>query len=926
MKLKQLFITVSMSFVVLSLTACKDQSIEIAPAVTTASYYYQPNYNYKTEKVSYSANDIADVVYTAKTMPSWLKIDPKTGAIYGKPTKTGKSSIVIEAKKSGKIVVFKGEIIVDNAGLYMKNPNLNSFYDKDENNNNRVLRNDLQGELAGEIQFVQSHSIAPNSNYQKNSADETKSRYMPNIVAQRDALLLFIPKNGKPTKVVVDVFVNNMLVDTLKLATPENLPAPDILADSLSYSTKAWSAKLPWKHVKNGLSLRFRSTENGKIKTGKLPANKIDIGEATQMVVNSIRLGMLTQPQKMPYHHTLLNPVKSANDYFSTLPVSRLIFASYADAYFDKVMVASGKIYTTRSDEDGGVYTGDMRGDVAKSQVSTGINQANTGVTSNSMQQVYNRVYKQITVHHAWGNYINGVQGHGLSGGNGIGTLYRSDGNEASHEFGHDHGLSHFPGKELTADGRWARHHANSGWGYLAHRNRMRTSFDGLNEDGSYNYLSDAMAGAYVSSPLSKYSFYTGYSARLIQQQLQRFPIPDASFANGYKKWNTKTGKYENFVSNNRKPQKTGVAVATILGAYNPNTNEAVLYPVLHGNYGNIFNLPKPNLNNNADQCWVNVSNANGQQKQVAVASNRHDQRSVNQLHFNLEANFRPTSAKMYCRRSGQIIEMASRSFDGRIPKLPTLAIIGQGQGTEQLKTIEIKEIDNFLQQQTNIKKLPINIAIKVDSYDKKELLNRLSAISRAKLQDIFNQQQAISSVKVLLNHAKAKGLNNNETRLRLQYHLKANNLSQPKLNGSEISGNGFFFDARQGENHKVKLTAQSDVAQSERTKWVQDSDGRLRLLNKPWLCLSPSSEELTVAKCDTTSSVQSWTNFNNDNSVLKNRSSNQCLDFDRANQRLITYGCSGNWNQKWNGVVRDNNVLLSSLDTESLKTLTRLN
>ncbi|MBS9779838.1 MAG: ricin-type beta-trefoil lectin domain protein [Moraxellaceae bacterium] len=924
MKLSPLFITVSMSLATLSLTACNnEQPIQIADAVTTVNYYYQPNYQYKTEKASYSAKDIDGVVYSAKSVPSWVKVDAKTGAIYGKPTKNGTSKIVIEAKKSGKKVLFKGEIVVDDAGLYMKNPNISSFYNKNSNE----LRNDLEGDLAGEVQFVQSHSVAPNGNYQKNSADETKSRYMPNVVAQRDALLLFIPKNDSPMEVKVDVFVNNMLVKTLKLDPPSNLPAPDVSADTLSYSTKAWSVKLPWKHVTNGLSLKFRSEG----KTGTLPADKIDIGGATQMVLNSIRLGMLTQPKKMEYHHTLLNPVKSANDYFSTLPVSRLVFASYADAYFDKVMVASGKIYTTRSDEDGNVYSGDLRGDVAKSQVSTGINQANTGVTSNSMQQMYKRVYKQFTMHHAWGNYMNGVIGHGLSGGNGIGTLYRSDGNEASHEFGHDHGLPHFPGRNLTADGRWSRHHMSSGWGYLPHRNRMRTNFDGLKEDGSYNFLSDAMAGAYVSSPLSKYSHYTGFSARLIQEQLQRFAIPDASFPNGYKKWNTKTGKYENYVSNNPKPKKTGVPVATILGAYNPDTNEAVLYPVLHGNYGNVFDLPKPNLNSTANQCWVNVSNANGQQKQVAVASTRHDARTVNQLHFNLDASFRPTLAKMYCRRSGQVVEMASRSFDGRIPKLPTLAIVGQGQGIEQLKAVEIKEIDDFLQKQGNISKLPTEIAVKVASYDERTLLNSLSPTSRAKLEAILDKKESkkkvVDSVKVLLNHAKAKHLSDAETRTRLQYHLKANKLSTFKLNGSEISGNGFFFDARQGENKIVKLTAQSDVAQAQRTKWVQDSDGRLRLANKPELCLSVKNfkRELIIAKCDSTSDVQAWTNFNNDNSVLKNKSSGKCLDFDRRNKRLIADTCHGGSNQRWSGIVSNNNLLLSSLDSASLKTLSRL-
>lgn len=66
-----------------------------------------------------------------------------------------------------------------------------------------------------------------------------------------------------------------------------------------------------------------------------------------------------------------------------------------------------------------------MRENTAKSTFSTGINLANWGVTSSSMQsQEQPQVTQSVVIHHAAGNYSNGVQGHGLSGGNGILTLY----------------------------------------------------------------------------------------------------------------------------------------------------------------------------------------------------------------------------------------------------------------------------------------------------------------------------------------------------------------------------------------------------------------------------------------------------------------------------------------------------------------------
>src|SRR5690554_6691991 len=183
---------------------------------------------------------------------------------------------------------------------------------------------------------------------------------------------------------------------------------------------------------------------------------------------------MLTHADDNDGHFTLRDPVLAATDYFQTLPVSKMVMGSYADIQLDKVIIASGKIYDDVSDTEGGVYSGDMRENVAKSQVSVGINQANYGLTSSNMRQQYNHVFKQITNHHAWGNYQNGRVSHGLSGGNGIGTLSASRGNEASHEWGHAYGLGHYPGAGLTEDGRWQRHHADSGWGFIAHRGRMR--------------------------------------------------------------------------------------------------------------------------------------------------------------------------------------------------------------------------------------------------------------------------------------------------------------------------------------------------------------------------------------------------------------------------------------------------------------------
>src|SRR5690625_5400247 len=80
-----------------------------------------------------------------------------------------------------------------------------------------------------------------------------------------------------------------------------------------------------------------------------------------------------------------------------------------------------------------------------------------------------------VVSHHAQGEYSNGTQLHGLSGGNGMLTLIRSIGNEFSHEIGHHYGLGHYPGRDGDDD-FWTTHHHDSGWGYIAHRSEEHTS------------------------------------------------------------------------------------------------------------------------------------------------------------------------------------------------------------------------------------------------------------------------------------------------------------------------------------------------------------------------------------------------------------------------------------------------------------------
>lgn len=894
-------------------------ALTLPSAVATAYFHTLPAYT-----------DISgELTFTAVSVPEWLNVDEQTGALSGTPATRGPVAVTVAASSdNGDERLFEGTLAVAAAEQYL-GTDLIDFYAKDYDGNERLLRNDLTGDLAAEIQFVQSHSVAANGNYQVDSGDQTRSRYMPKLVAQREALLLFMPQDGStPGSVSAELLVNGTVVETLQLQHPSTLLAPDNFAGTLAYSTKAWWAVVPWQHVRTGMSLNFTADEQ----SGSLNAGDIDVGEATQLVNLSIRVGMLTTPPAVSDGHFASNdPVEAAVDYFSTLPVSRVVMGNYADVQLDKVMVRSGVIYDEVSATEGSVYSGDMRENVGKSQVSVGINMANYGYSSWHMNQSYSQPFKQVTSHHTRGNYQNGQVSHGLSGGNGIATLYASSGNEASHEWGHGYGLGHYPGQGLTEDGRWAVHHADSGWGYIPFRQRLRTGVSGINADGSYSYNKDAMSGGWDGSPLSRYTHYTGYSARIIQNHLESFMIPDTAYSSGYKQWNTTTGEFEEAVTTHPAAREVGVAVATIIGAHNPATTEqadsAVIYPVFHGNYGNVFDLPAPDLNATEDACWLAISNAD-ETKLISVADSRHASASANQLHVNLKADFRPLLAVLNCRRAGSVVEVTRTEFDGDIPALPPVGIVGMEEGVSQILAREVDEIAAGIDALTSdFSALSSTLAVKVASTERAALLAALPESTATRLANILQMADNARAVKVLLAHAADTGLSDEETALRLRAQLLASGLlvaGEEELAAGEIYGNNFFFDSSAGEGGQVLLTRQSTDNADSRSQWTMDGYGRLHVTDSPWLCLQPSGSVLAMELCSAENLAQRWS-YNESTQALKNGSSGKCLDYDHANGRLISWGCSGSWNQRWQGVTTSDQQWLTLLSASELETVTRL-
>ena len=869
------------------------------------------------------------IVFSAELLPSWATIDSLSGSISGTATTADVHAgqvFTLTAKRGLAQVSLESSLTVAHKASLLT-PDSLDFYDTNFAGNKRSTVNHLTGDLAGWVKFVQSHSVDPSNNFERNSADETQSRYMPRIVALRDALLLFSPESMPAAiSVEVEVSLNGEVLGSYPMAHPNDLYQSDYEGPvKIEYSHSAWSIELPWNFIRNGLSLKFISNKDSAAEvSGELIASNIDIGDASQIILQSIRLGMLTHVDKNPGHFTLNNPWLAAADYFQTVPVSKLVVASYADMELTKTIIADGTIYDTVSAVDGGTYSGDMRENVAKSQVSTGINLANYGITSNNNRQSYRHLFKQVTNHHAWGNYQNNRQGHGLSGGNGIGTLYNSSGNEASHEWGHGYDLGHYPGSELTEDERWKRHHADSGWGFIGHRNRLRSSvYSGVvtsspeHYKGIYRYHADAMSGGSNSSRFSTYTYHTGYSARLIQNHLEQFPLPDNSFTSGYKKWDENTGSYQQheFSAADQRlaPQQVGVAVATILGGYDPAGESALIYPVFHGNYGNVFDLPAPDLTQTDGICWLTLNNAANQPRTIALAASRHDSRSINQLHINIAADYLPTLAMVTCRRMGVDVELARTEFDGVIPVLPEVAIVGQEAGYIGLRNHEMVQLSESLSALSAATMPALNLATAdlVASYSAEELSNGLSAEAKPVWQRYMSQQQSAIKLKLVLYKLMQEPISLAEKAQKMRVELIASAIltegQTMPANGHVIHGPRYFSAELDVDGYLTASTELVDTA-----TWMLDAQGRIHLAAQPAKCITTMGSRLGLVACELDSRAQRWDFAAN--GTLKNEGNNKCVDFDYGNSRLITYGCHGNGNQQWQieAEAKFDNVLLA--------------
>lgn len=496
--------------------------------------------------------------------------------------------------------------------------------------NSPLPKNNLVGNLGGEVVFVQNQTITipPQSNSQK-------------LVTGRSALLTFIPLSLLVTNIEVRSQFGTVVMRHADESRFDTDQPSDTNRPKVRHSANRRMVILPAHWMVPGLELTFWYAHD---LFGVLTADKLDFGPPAQLILQNIRIGMLTPPSDE--HKFEEQPFLMGIDYYQKVPLKTLIIAQYEAVHFNAVRMPDGELYTTASKTEGGIHDGDMRQYIGKEMVSTGINLANYGFhESAGFSESNPQHYMQIVVHTSRGVYTNGIIDHALSGGNGMCTLWDTAGNEFSHEAGHNYNLGHHPGGP-----EGSIHQPGPGWGFDFYRQRFIANimwtkpaedvvlpeFPNFRQPpfaGVFKYNTDAMAGGEPNGTITKFTHHTNHACKLIQDFFSEKATINYLSPSGYSKWNNSTKKMEPHNAGWPKPIQFGVPVTTIVGYFDPS---GVILPSIHvlrGNYGNIYAIPEANTQASANYLEIVCAHSN---KKIPLTGVPLGQAKMNKLHINI--------------------------------------------------------------------------------------------------------------------------------------------------------------------------------------------------------------------------------------------------------------------------------------------------
>jgi Peptidase M66/ToxR activated gene A lipoprotein domain len=386
----------------------------------------------------------------------------------------------------------------------------------------------------------------------------------------------------------------------------------EVMDQWLIYAQNTWSIELPAEWIKPGITMALASGSQG----GQL--NNIHVGAPTELLINTIDIGMLTAPRNA---FEFATQPDTHREYFQTAPVSRMIVSNYQSIHLEEVMLPGGTLLMSYDPGIGDWHNGTMRQNIGKELISLGINHANYGLNSSEGEgEDSPYTVTQLTAHNSIGRYSNGIIVHGGSGGGGIVTLDKSLGNEFSHEIGHNYGLGHYPNGFNGSVHRAARE-INSTWGWDIDLYKFIPNFkaDITNQPSCYESIcqppfyghpfgADPMAGGEPMTSLNHFTLHTPYTATMVQKFLESKAVFSSDSPTGFRQWD-ETEKsmvpYYNRVDINS-PTIVPISDVSANGiTYLLNKYRIIKIAMEDGYWAPEIDVPAANQNNN--QCIISI-------------------------------------------------------------------------------------------------------------------------------------------------------------------------------------------------------------------------------------------------------------------------------------------------------------------------------
>ena len=498
---------------------------------------------------------------------------------------------------------------------------------------------------------------------------------------------------------------------------------PGALFGAIKYGDNFWNARIPKEHVEPEMLLMF---QNGDAR-GHMYVD--DVGAPTELVLHNIDIGMLVEPRgelyfanntecQRSYFQTIPVSRLIVTEY-EPVHFKEIVLSdntTYTTHSSDEGGTFGGDMrrHIAKSLVSTGI-----------TMANYGIH-STFGPSTSGPASPYFRTANWFTIFNSRGNYSNGVRSHGLTGGGAVVTIFKTcypNQNEQSHEIGH-HWAGHYPGG-INGSVHRPSEYFGSSWGWNSDFNLFLPNFQkGVTREPScvpkedkatgvitykcqesffgHQFGRDAMAGGggAMYPSISYFTMHTPYMMYSIQngnatdeegtnkagkaKGLENYANWDKNSKTGLVRWDSdckcmkewsvtpvergnKNPKKDtrNLEDLPRVPEEQGVAVATLVGFYDPElTMRTYIYPALHGSYGNVFpSSTEEEINNLSEKaCYASVINEKGEEKKFALkdvrsaGENEYKKtgQNMNKFHINVAETFEPTNMKIYCR--GQLI------------------------------------------------------------------------------------------------------------------------------------------------------------------------------------------------------------------------------------------------------------------------------